>query len=92
MGISRPRGMGVYTMEALEAAETLGYPVLPSYVIGGQNMVIANDRGDVERYMSVILSGGSGYSILIDKYMPGGRSGCDIRRSGRAYPRHYGAY
>jgi carbamoyl-phosphate synthase large subunit len=86
LGISRPRGMGVYTMEeAFEAAETLGYPVLlrPSYVIGGQNMVIANDRGDVERYMSVILSGGSGYSILIDKYMPGTELEVDVISDGQ---------
>ncbi|MBO5410531.1 MAG: carbamoyl-phosphate synthase large subunit, partial [Clostridia bacterium] len=42
--IRRPKGMGVMTkQEALNAAETLGYPVLlrPSYVIGGQNMTIA---------------------------------------------------
>ena len=40
-GIRRPKGLGVTTQEgALQAAHTLGYPVLlrPSYVIGGQNM------------------------------------------------------
>ena len=43
-GISRPKGMGVNTLEeALQAGESLGYPVLlrPSYVIGGQNMTIS---------------------------------------------------
>ncbi|MBQ4603729.1 MAG: carbamoyl-phosphate synthase large subunit, partial [Clostridia bacterium] len=42
--IRRPKGLGVMTKEeALNAANTLGYPVLlrPSYVIGGQNMTIA---------------------------------------------------
>jgi carbamoyl-phosphate synthase large subunit len=85
LGISRPKGMGVYSMEeAISAAESLGYPVLlrPSYVIGGQNMVIANDKGDVERYMSLILSGGSEYSILIDKYMPGTELEVDVISDG----------
>lgn len=42
--IKRPRGVTVMTTdEALEVAETIGYPVLlrPSYVLGGQNMIIA---------------------------------------------------
>ena len=45
--------------EALDAAHELGYPVLlrPSYVIGGQNMVIAHNDEDVRTYMEVILSG-----------------------------------
>ena len=45
--------------EALDAAHELGYPVLlrPSYVIGGQNMVIAHNDEDVRIYMEVILSG-----------------------------------
>ena len=44
--IKRAAGRGVLGMnEALEAANELGYPVLlrPSYVIGGQNMVIAHN-------------------------------------------------
>ena len=43
LGISRPSGFGVNTMdEALEAAEKLGYPVLlrPSYVIGDRKSVV----------------------------------------------------
>ena len=59
--ISRPKGMGVHTLdEALAAARSLQYPVLlrPSYVIGGQNMVIAHNDEDVTVYMEKILSGG----------------------------------
>ncbi|MGN1404341.1 MAG: carbamoyl-phosphate synthase large subunit, partial [Ruminococcus sp.] len=44
-GIPRPAGLTVMTTEeALQAANTLGYPVLmrPSYVLGGQNMIIAH--------------------------------------------------
>ena len=74
IGISRPAGRGVKTLEeALKAAGELGYPVLlrPSYVIGGQNMRIANDEGDVKAYMNVILSQGIDNPVLIDKYMSG---------------------
>ena len=36
----------------------LGYPVLlrPSYVLGGQNMIIAYDDDDVKEYMAIITS------------------------------------
>ena len=46
--------------EAIATADDLGYPVLlrPSYVIGGQNMVIAHDEDEVRRYMDVIITAG----------------------------------
>ncbi|MBQ8088072.1 MAG: carbamoyl-phosphate synthase large subunit [Clostridia bacterium] len=72
--IRRPRGMGVKSMEeALNAAKALGYPVLlrPSYVIGGQNMVIARQRADVEKYMNRILQGRIENPVLVDQYLPG---------------------
>ncbi len=39
-------------------ANRLGYPVLlrPSYVLGGQNMIIAYDDNDVREYMTIITS------------------------------------
>src|SRR5699024_6271035 len=70
--ISRPKGMGVHSLaEALDAAKNLGYPVLlrPSYVIGGQNMVIAHNEEDVTVYMEKILAGGIENPVLVDKYM-----------------------
>ena len=73
-GISRPKGLGVNTMqEALDAAEKLGYPVLlrPSYVIGGQNMTISRSPEQTGAYMEKILSGGIDNPVLVDKYMPG---------------------
>ena len=83
--IRRPRGMGVKTLEqALEAAESLGYPVLlrPSYVIGGQNMTIAHGPADTEKYMRTILSGGIENPVLVDKYMPGTELEVDVISDG----------
>ncbi len=72
--IPRPAGHTVFTTEeALKAANDLGYPVLlrPSYVLGGQNMVIAHSDADVTEYMTVITSSELENPVLIDKYMMG---------------------
>ncbi|MDO4982672.1 MAG: carbamoyl-phosphate synthase large subunit [Eubacteriales bacterium] len=86
-GISRPKGMGVNTLEeALEAGETLGYPVLlrPSYVIGGQNMTISRNAAQTEKYMNTILSGGIDNPVLVDKYMPGTELEVDVISDGES--------
>ena len=83
--IRRPKGMGVRSLEeALQAADSLGYPVLlrPSYVIGGQNMTIAHIPADVERYMTRILSGGIDNPVLVDKYMSGVELEVDVISDG----------
>ncbi len=72
--IPRPDGLTVFQIgDALRAANKLGYPVLlrPSYVLGGQNMIIAYNDADVEEYMNIILSAGIENPVLIDKYMMG---------------------
>lgn len=72
--IKQPKGTTVHTLEeAVEAANTLEYPVLlrPSYVLGGQNMIIAFSENDVREYMEIILSHMQGNTVLIDKYMMG---------------------
>lgn len=84
-GISRPKGVGVNTLEeTLIAAKILTYPVLlrPSYVIGGQGMTIARDESDVRRYMTAILSGGVENPVLVDKYMPGTELEVDVISDG----------
>lgn len=73
-GIPRPAGETVMnTEEALKAANDLGYPVLlrPSYVLGGQNMIIAHSDKDVVEYMGIIMSHMIENPVLIDKYMMG---------------------
>ncbi|ADU25608.1 carbamoyl-phosphate synthase large subunit [Ethanoligenens harbinense] len=73
-GIPRPAGHTALTAEeALEAARALGYPVLlrPSYVLGGQNMIIAYADTDVTEYMGIITAHGIDNPVLIDKYLMG---------------------
>ncbi|MCR5121525.1 MAG: carbamoyl-phosphate synthase large subunit [Ruminococcus sp.] len=72
--IKRPQGFTVMTTdEALEVANKIGYPVLmrPSYVLGGQNMIIAFNDADIKEYMAIILAQEIENPILIDKYLMG---------------------
>ncbi len=72
--IARPQGSTVMTTEeALEAAEKIGYPVLmrPSYVLGGQNMIIAFTENDIKEYMQIILETNIENPVLIDQYLMG---------------------
>ena len=74
LGIARPIGDTVMTeTEALAAAQKIGYPVLmrPSYVLGGQNMIIAWNDEDIREYMAIILMQGIENPVLIDKYLMG---------------------
>ena len=84
--IRRPKGVGVISeIEAQDAAEKLGYPVLlrPSYVIGGQNMTIARTKEQVSAYMKKILAGGIENPVLVDKYMPGTELEVDVISDGK---------
>lgn len=72
--IPRPNGkMAMSTEEAVIEADDLGYPVLlrPSYVLGGQNMIIAYSRDDVIEYMDIITASKLENPVLIDKYLMG---------------------
>ncbi len=72
--IKRPKGHTVMTEEeALAAAHDLTYPVLmrPSYVLGGQNMIIAFNDADIKEYMGIILRQKIENPVLIDKYLQG---------------------
>ena len=74
LNIARPKGHTVMTeAEALAAANDLGYPVLmrPSYVLGGQNMIIASSDDEIKEYMAIILRTHQDNPVLIDKYISG---------------------
>lgn len=86
--IPRPQGTTVFTTEeAVEAAKHLGYPVLlrPSYVLGGQNMIIAYGDKDVLEYMDIITSHKLENPVLIDKYMMGTEVEVDAICDGEDY-------
>ena len=72
--IKRPEGRTVFTEdEAVKVAKEIGYPVLirPSYVLGGQNMIIAFTEDDIHEYMKIVLTHTEKNPILIDKYLSG---------------------
>lgn len=72
--IPRPNGRMAYTTEeAVKEAHKVGYPVLlrPSYVLGGQNMIIAYTKSDVIEYMDIITQTELENPVLIDKYLMG---------------------
>ncbi len=73
--IPRAPGRTVYNLEeALAAAEEVGLPVLmrPSYVLGGQNMIVAYTKEDVIEYMGVITTHvDMDHPVLLDKYIVG---------------------
>ncbi|MGL5575087.1 MAG: carbamoyl-phosphate synthase large subunit, partial [Sarcina sp.] len=74
IGIARPKGKGVWTVEAgLEEARLLKFPVLvrPSYVIGGQGMEITHDEEELTYYLKNAFAKDKKNPILIDKYLMG---------------------
>ncbi|MCK9905314.1 ATP-grasp domain-containing protein, partial [Frankia sp. Cpl3] len=70
-------GQGVTSsQEALQVAESIGYPVLirPSYVIGGQGMVIAQDAAELAHTIEGWLGSKQAatfFPLLVDQYIPG---------------------
>ena len=88
LGIPRPKGETVLTKEeAVAAANKLGFPVLlrPSYVLGGQNMIIAHTTTEVEEYMDIITTHMKDNLVLIDKYMMGKEVEVDAICDGEDY-------
>jgi carbamoyl-phosphate synthase large subunit len=74
LNIPRPEGKTVFTAEqALEAANSLGYPVLvrPSYVLGGKGMEIAFSDNDIIEFIDIINREEQEHPILVDKYLMG---------------------
>ena len=86
--IPRPAGDTVFTAgEAVDVANRLGYPVLlrPSYVLGGQNMIIAHGDDQVREYMGIITQHELENPVLVDKNMMGTEVEVDAICDGEDY-------
>ncbi|PSL50937.1 carbamoyl-phosphate synthase large subunit [Salsuginibacillus halophilus] len=70
--------------QAVEKAENLGFPVLlrPSYVIGGQGMVVYHTKEALEADVNDKYSA-EFYPVLIDRYMPGKELEVDVLTDGK---------
>jgi carbamoyl-phosphate synthase large subunit len=74
LGVPRPRGAGVRTVEeAMRVAAEIGFPVLvrPSYVLGGRAMEIIRGAAALERYVGRVVEQFGEHPILIDRYLTG---------------------
>ena len=87
--IPRAPGRTVFNLdEALAAADEIGLPVLmrPSYVLGGQNMIVAYTKADVIEYMGVITEHvDMDHPVLLDKYILGTECEVDAICDGTDY-------
>ncbi len=66
-----PNGIAVNEAEALEAAKTLGYPVLvrPSFVLGGRAMQIVYSDSELSHYMRFAVEASPERPVLVDKFL-----------------------
>ncbi|MGE5704218.1 MAG: carbamoyl phosphate synthase large subunit, partial [Clostridia bacterium] len=77
LGIPHIPGRGVESLsDAVQTANEIGYPVLlrPSYVIGGQGMVVVQDEQELTTAVQSWLDNQlmkSFFPLLVDKYIPG---------------------
>ncbi|HZW07869.1 MAG TPA: carbamoyl-phosphate synthase large subunit [Phycisphaerales bacterium] len=74
LGLSKPPSGTARTLQqAVEIANTIGYPVLvrPSYVLGGRGMEICSDEKSLVSYMSnaVRISEMDDAPVLIDRFL-----------------------
>ncbi len=72
LGLKQPRNATAFTVdEAIEAARTIGYPVVvrPSYVLGGRAMEIVYDDAMLRRFMETAVHVSPGHPILIDQFL-----------------------
>ena len=74
LDVVQPEGKTVIsTKEAIDTAQTIGYPVLvrPSYVLGGRAMQIVYSDQELHNYMQQAVQVNPEHPVLIDRYMLG---------------------
>lgn len=79
LDLKQPQGLTATSRAGvLEAAESLGYPVLvrPSYVLGGKAMEIVYNKYELEEYLDDHVDIAQDHPILVDDYLDGRE--CDV--------------
>ena len=74
IGVPQPPGAAITTVkEALQVAETIGYPVLvrPSYVLGGRAMQIVQTPAELGAYFAAGVEASPDRPVLVDQYLEG---------------------
>ncbi|MBT2756403.1 carbamoyl phosphate synthase large subunit [Mesobacillus foraminis] len=79
-----PRVKGVTAceeQELIKAVQTIGYPVLirPSYVIGGQDMVVIHEDHVLKSYLEGQIIQ---YPVLVDQFLPANEAEIDLAADG----------
>ena len=72
LGIRQPpNGMASSLDQALEVAESIGYPVIcrPSFVLGGRAMEIIYSPQDLKQFVAMALEASDGAAVLIDLFL-----------------------
>jgi carbamoyl-phosphate synthase large subunit len=72
LGIPQPpHGIATNEVEARDAAQRLGYPVLvrPSFVLGGRAMQIVYDAAELQHYMRFAVEASPERPVLVDKFL-----------------------
>jgi carbamoyl-phosphate synthase large subunit len=66
-----PNGIATNESEALEAANSLGYPILvrPSFVLGGRAMQIVYSDAELRHYMRFAVEASPERPVLVDKFL-----------------------
>lgn len=66
-----PNGIATNETEALEAARSLGYPILvrPSFVLGGRAMQIVYSDSELQHYMRFAVEASPERPVLVDKFL-----------------------
>ncbi len=80
LGIKQPEnGTAVNVDEAVQIAESIGFPVLvrPSYVLGGRAMAIVYDTDALVSYVENAIDASPERPILIDRYLENAHE-CDV--------------
>ncbi|HEY3397899.1 MAG TPA: carbamoyl-phosphate synthase large subunit [Armatimonadota bacterium] len=74
LGLRQPVNATAVTIEeALEAAATIGYPLVvrPSYVLGGRAMRVVYNDEQLAKYMQMAVEAAPNHPILLDEFLEG---------------------